>query len=103
AGAAFGFTIAVPTLLQTDTPTNLALKAAYMANGSDHRPRGLSAVSRRAVTIWDDRNMAGFEWGRQMAVVDPRQCPGDHGPFHAGCVEAAQGRAGAFLAYTGMR
>jgi len=92
AGAVCGFAGAMATSHRPDTPTGLALKASYMASESVRRPGGLSPVARRAGAIWDERNEDGFEWARQMGLSDPRYCPGDRGPFHAGCVEAAEGR-----------
>ena len=92
AGAVVGFAGAVATSHRDETPTGLALKASYMASESDRRPGGYTKVARRAGAIWDERNEDGFEWARQMGVNDPRYCPGDRGPFHAGCVEAAAGR-----------
>ena len=92
AGIGFGFLVALAVARHTDGPRALALKGAYLANGSDERPWGLGPVEQAAGRIWDERNAAGFQWGHQMGVIDPRQCPGDHGPFRAGCVEAAKDR-----------
>lgn len=97
AGAVCGFAGAVATWHRPETPNGLALKASYMASDSDRRPDGFSQVARRAGEIWDERNEAGFNWAHGMGVNDPRYCPGDRGPFHAGCVEAAVGRAAASI------
>lgn len=93
AGGLVGFLGAVATLRQTESPQGLALKSSYLANRSDTRPSGTSQLAREAGQIWDARNADGFEWGQRYSLVDPRTCPGDHGPFVAGCREAAKGRA----------
>ena len=103
AGALVGFLAATTTLRQPETPTNLALKASYMASGSDRRPTGFTQVARQAAVLWDQRNAAGFEWGLRLGVGDPRLCPGVHGPFHAGCVEAAQAQTNRFIGQVGVR
>ncbi len=94
-GALWGIFGTLMSLAHTETPNGRALKASYFANQSDRRPLGYTAMRRQAGLIWDTRNAEGFEWGQRMGLLDPRTCPGDHGPFHTGCVEAAKGRAGA--------
>lgn len=103
AGALVGFLAATTALRQPETPTNLALKAGYMASGSDRRPRGFTQVAREAAVIWDRRNAAGFEWGLRLGVGDPRLCPGERGPFHAGCVEAADAQTSRMIGQIGVR
>lgn len=95
AGGLWGVTGTLMSLQHAETPAGTALKASYFANQSDRRPLGLTTMRRQAGLIWDTRNAEGFEWGQRMALVDPRHCPGGHGPFFAGCVEAAKYRAGA--------
>lgn len=96
-GGVWGIIGTLMSLAHTETPHGRALKASYFANQSDRRPVGFTTMRRQAGSIWDTRNAEGFEWGQRMALIDPRYCPGDHGPFHAGCVEAAKYRAGAMV------
>lgn len=93
AGSLVGFLGAVATLRDNSSPQGLALKSSYLANRSDTRPTGTSQLAREAGQIWDARNADGFDWGQRNSLIDPRTCPGDHGPFIMGCREAAKGRA----------
>ena len=92
-GGVAGFGIAVVMAPKPETPSGRALTAAYLASVSDSRPRGFSARSQEAATMWDARNAEGFRWAESVGVADRRDCPGDHGPFRAGCLEEADDRA----------
>ena len=92
-GAACGFVIAVLMTPRPESPSGRALTAAYLASISNTRPSGFSARSQAAATLWDARNAEGFRWAESMGVADRRDCPGDHGPFRAGCLEEADDRS----------
>lgn len=91
-GGVCGFVLAVLMTPRPESPSGRTLTAAYMASMSDSRPRGFSARTQAAATMWDARNAEGFRWAESMGVADRRDCPGDHGPFRAGCLEEADDR-----------
>ena len=92
AGGLWGVIGTLMSLPEQQVSQGLILRASYMAHQADQRPFGLSALNWQAGRIWDRKRADGFAWGHYMAVVDPRACPGDHGPFLAGCIEAAKHR-----------
>ena len=91
-GGVCGFVIAVLLTPRPDSASVRTLTAAYLSSTSDRRPSGFSARSQAAATMWDARNAEGFRWAAALGVADRRDCPGDHGPFRAGCLEEADDR-----------
>ncbi len=91
-GGIAGFGIAVLMTPHPEGTASRTLTAAYLASVSDTRPHGFSARSQAAGAIWDARNAEGFRWAESYGVSDRRDCPGDHGPFRAGCLEEADDR-----------
>lgn len=92
-GGVCGFVIAVVLAPKPESPAVRTVTAAYLASTSDTRPRGFSARTQEAANMWDARNAEGFRWAESAGVADRRDCPGDHGPFRAGCLEEADDRA----------
>jgi len=92
-GGVGGFVIAVVLSPRPESPSVRTVTAAYLASTSDTRPSGFSARTQEAANMWDARNAEGFHWAESLGVADRRDCPGDHGPFRAGCLEEADDRA----------